>query len=544
MSIDNAQTTDIVETVVANYLGKLFAFSLARTGNREDAEDLCQDIVAEIIYSASTIRQPKALHGWMWAVARNTHVRWVRKRTLDDVYRAPLPDDFETGSEVSPEQLLIAVDDRERVRREIGLLSRAHREVIVQHYLHDRGCAQIAASMGISESMVKYHLATARQKLKDGITMVRERGTTSIDPGDFAPCWWGMARQPAAAGDWLGVLKRRLPGNLLQIAYKKPASVQDMSLETDVPVTYLEDELSILVDYGMLDPAPAGRFETNLCIIDKDCCDAIGKLFADRAPALADQIYEGMKSNEAAIRSIGFHGADMDWNQLIWLSPVIMYCVMSLTLQNEILTHYPLLKTGARAWTWAIERKFHIWEGRCAAPSSGVGHTLRCCDFWQLNRLMDRPHNLGTGPLDRPNAIRLLASMTGDGLDIDTLTDADADECAVLVDEHFAVKRSGHLFSRIPIFDEPQARAFFELIARDMPFVETWFREIQRQVTDLLKGHVPKRFAADLGQYAYLQTLLAKAYVIAALSDAGRLEIPERHAHAMVIMPETIFPVR
>lgn len=57
------------------------------------------------------------------------------------------------------------------------------------------------------------------------------------------------------------------------------------------------------------------------------------------------------------------------------------------------------------------------------------------------------------------------------------------------------------------------------------------------QTTEILRKRLPKRFAADIRQYAFLRTLDSKGYVIQSLVESGKLTIPERHTHAMMIVP-------
>jgi len=189
----DSSTKQILDTVTEHYLGKLFAFCLHEMQNRQDAEDLCQDIVVEIAYSARALRCREAISGWIWTIARRTLTRWWRRLRWEEAGIRSLEDE-RTVDKALPEEAVIAGQELNEVRYAIGLLSRHHREVIVLHYLREKSCAEIARSMNISESMVKYHLASARKRMKEGMEMVKERGVTSIDPGEFIPCWWGMKR--------------------------------------------------------------------------------------------------------------------------------------------------------------------------------------------------------------------------------------------------------------------------------------------------------------------------------------------------------------
>ena len=78
----------ILDIVMSDYLRKLYTFCLRETRNHADAEDLCQDILTEIVYSARSLRQPGALAGWVWTIARRTHSRWVKQHEQAE----PLPD--------------------------------------------------------------------------------------------------------------------------------------------------------------------------------------------------------------------------------------------------------------------------------------------------------------------------------------------------------------------------------------------------------------------------------------------------------------------
>src|SRR5262249_52884473 len=147
---------------------------------------------------------------------------------------------------------------------------------------------------------------------------------TSYDPKEFVYTWWGDESYLGEAGEWHRVLNRKLPKSLLATAYEKPLTIQDLSLETGVPVAFLEDEINILLKYEMLEESAGGRYQTTLCIIDREAVTAIDALCASEAPALADQLYAGMQECESDIRSIGFHRSDMDWVQYLWLAPIVL----------------------------------------------------------------------------------------------------------------------------------------------------------------------------------------------------------------------------
>jgi len=531
----------ILDIVMSDYLRKLYAFCLRETRNHADAEDLCQDILTEIAYSARRLRQLGALPGWVWTIARRTHSRWVGRREAERREQADFLQDSIEDTYVWPVDVLLEAEQVQQLRREISLLSWAHREVIVQHYLREKSCAEIAVTMNISESMVKYHLVCARRKIKEGITMERERGTTSYAPPEiFFRCWWEAESYQREAERWWLALSRKLPKSLLKTAFGRPATIQDLSIETGVPVVFLEEEINILRNYGMLEISAGGRHETSICIIDRDACMAIDAHNASEAPVLADQLFAGFQECEADLRAIGFHRSDMDWEQLIWLVPVVLIEVINRRLEGDMLTPYPQVATGGRMWMWMHEAQLHPWGASTYDQNDTAGNRLLLQDLGKLNELMDRPHNIGDfqepGRAYPARATELMSKMTGSGLSIDGLSAEDEAECALLVSEHFVENRDGRLFTRIPVFSNSQYQALCELVDTKMPFIEAWFRKMHADTVDILRKRLPKRFLKDVNQYAYLQQLGARNHVLGALHDSGRLPIPKRHAHAMIIV--------
>ncbi len=66
------QITEVSKTI--------FSFCLTKTSNRQDAEDLSQDIILELFKSVKNIRDDKAFYGFMWAVAENVYKQWYKKK--------------------------------------------------------------------------------------------------------------------------------------------------------------------------------------------------------------------------------------------------------------------------------------------------------------------------------------------------------------------------------------------------------------------------------------------------------------------------------
>ncbi len=172
---------------IADASKTVFSYCRARTSNRHDAEDLCQDILFELVKSSENLRDKNAFYGFMWAVADNVYKQWLRKKAR--FVTCELTEDI--PSEENP---VISVEEEESadiylLRRELTLLSEKYRRAVIMYYIENKSCRQTSDILKISESMVKYLLFKSRQKLKEGMSMERKLGALSYAPKSLVPLY-------------------------------------------------------------------------------------------------------------------------------------------------------------------------------------------------------------------------------------------------------------------------------------------------------------------------------------------------------------------
>ncbi len=152
----------------------IFLYCMARTPNRETAEDLSQEIICELIRSADNIRDERAFYGFMWSLAGNIYCQWYRRKLgttegeLSDSILAEEDVFTDCGEEAERRE-----NDLYLLRRELSLLSAKYRRATVMYYIEEKSCREISESLNVSESMVKYLLFKSRKILKEGMCMER-----------------------------------------------------------------------------------------------------------------------------------------------------------------------------------------------------------------------------------------------------------------------------------------------------------------------------------------------------------------------------------
>jgi RNA polymerase sigma-70 factor, ECF subfamily len=152
---------------------------LARAVGPQDAEDLTQVVFAKAAKAFPAFRGDAEVSTWLYRIAANVASDWLRSRSTheakltmpladasDDDMRAAGIRSADVDGHVSLEQKLSHKDMRDCIRREIGKLSDAHRDVLVLSALSGLSDDEIAATLGISKGNVKVRLHRARQEFR------------------------------------------------------------------------------------------------------------------------------------------------------------------------------------------------------------------------------------------------------------------------------------------------------------------------------------------------------------------------------------------
>ena len=72
--------TDELNNIYQDERGRLLAYINQRVENREDAEDILQDVFYKTIESISVMQSIENIIGWLYKLARNKIIDWYRKK--------------------------------------------------------------------------------------------------------------------------------------------------------------------------------------------------------------------------------------------------------------------------------------------------------------------------------------------------------------------------------------------------------------------------------------------------------------------------------
>ena len=157
--------TAAFEELMRRYFRTAFLVAFAHVGNREDAEDVCQDAFEKCWERMDGCRDLTLVGHWMVTIVRNTaHNRREYLRVRDT-------EQLDTGTvSVSvdrPDHQLDLAELRGRLSRALESLRPMQREVVLLHDYEGLNHAEVAARLDLSELMSRRHLSDARKRLRE-----------------------------------------------------------------------------------------------------------------------------------------------------------------------------------------------------------------------------------------------------------------------------------------------------------------------------------------------------------------------------------------
>lgn len=160
--------------IVSRYEKRVFNLAYRYTGDRQEAEDLSQEIFLRIFRALKTFRGDALFSTWLYRVATNVCLDALRrkKNRPEPVLEQPLA--TESGDvekelvspDLGPDHQVEMAESLEIIRKEIAQLQEPFRTAIILRDLQDLSYEEIAEVLNVSQGTVKSRLHRARAMLR------------------------------------------------------------------------------------------------------------------------------------------------------------------------------------------------------------------------------------------------------------------------------------------------------------------------------------------------------------------------------------------
>lgn len=155
--------------LVSRYQNYVFTLALRFTKNREDAEEVSQDIFIKAYKALADFRGASKFSTWLYTIVNTTCISFLRKKKLE-LHSLDNERVFEVADSLDSGMNANQVEQKSRVsmvNNAIKMLSTDDAEVITLFYKGEQTLEEIAQILGIEPNTAKVRLHRARTRLKE-----------------------------------------------------------------------------------------------------------------------------------------------------------------------------------------------------------------------------------------------------------------------------------------------------------------------------------------------------------------------------------------
>lgn len=170
------QDAGLLDELIVRYQHRLLRYLLYLTSNREQAEDLFQEVWMRVMLRGAQFNGKARFDTWLFTVARNLVIDLRRKRTmssLDEMFEASGDEDRPGGIEIAAEgptpfDQCVSLEDRNRLSAALLQMDALYREVLVLRFHEDLSLEEIA-------TVTRAPLSTVKSRLYRGLAFMKPK---------------------------------------------------------------------------------------------------------------------------------------------------------------------------------------------------------------------------------------------------------------------------------------------------------------------------------------------------------------------------------
>ena len=304
-------------------MDNIYGYAYKRCFSKDEAEELCQEIITEILFALTNDGDISNLNAYVWQVANNTYINHINRNkriqgnsySFDDM----LSNINATYEDSMEDDIIERIVDRERlaiIKREIASLSEIYRDVMIMYYLEELPMSVIAKRLDIPENRVKQRLYTAREKIrKEVLDMNTTKAEKTVKLYDLMLAFWGGNLFKYDPRDKIS--SSLLKKNIIISCRKTAKSIQELSDEFDVSPTIMKDEIKQIPE-DFLKKVGGEKYIANSIVIEIELQERIDKLIADITADYFKDIKKYLLSQKDAIMKLPYINPPKSFEYLLW----------------------------------------------------------------------------------------------------------------------------------------------------------------------------------------------------------------------------------
>ncbi|SEI76499.1 RNA polymerase sigma-70 factor, ECF subfamily [Bhargavaea ginsengi] len=167
-----------IETIYEEYERFIYHLCLKLTRNKDEAEDLMQDVWLKVVRNEKSLEGVDHVKAWLTTICMNTFRDRYRKTVRRSQHVMEQPEtldvpilDLVPCAEPTADDLLERDDIRHIVQSKLDELDGIYRKTVLYFYVNQYSLNEIAELMKVSIGTVKSRLFRAKQRLKEMVLL-------------------------------------------------------------------------------------------------------------------------------------------------------------------------------------------------------------------------------------------------------------------------------------------------------------------------------------------------------------------------------------
>ncbi len=149
--------------LVERYFRAAYSSAYTVLGNAGDAEEIAQETFVQAWVKLHKLRDPNAVAGWIWRIARDTALKHIRKhgrmKPMDTVPEGPDATD-------QPHEPLVEAEEKEHLLAALNKLPEDMREVLVMKFWEDLDYDEMARRTGATAAALYQRVCRGLKRLR------------------------------------------------------------------------------------------------------------------------------------------------------------------------------------------------------------------------------------------------------------------------------------------------------------------------------------------------------------------------------------------
>lgn len=167
MENNTMTTSQLIADSYVDYRRQVYLYILYKVNNREEAEDLSQDVFLRLMEYKQMLR-PDTVKFFIYTISRNLVNDYLRRHYKKQEITSYLYDCAETSTDET-ESRVISDDLAALEQRKLSLLPTQRRKIYTMIRFEDKSVADISSELNLSHRTVENHLRIGRHEIREYI---------------------------------------------------------------------------------------------------------------------------------------------------------------------------------------------------------------------------------------------------------------------------------------------------------------------------------------------------------------------------------------